>query len=165
MFWDGRSRSHLFTTRHTSGFSRYWTDFKESQLPFMSLNLTSVTAASAWGGRTWQSSGGLSWGSSRGWGARSGPALSGWPPGTRCRPCSRRDGPWRSHTSPPQEPSWTRENGRFWIFKTFFFTCFWNILLTSMVFRWRSLCAAEFWCSWQTRQNPLKSREESRRRN
>lgn len=58
-----------------------------------------------WAARTWLFSAALSWDSSRGWAAQSAPALSGLPRGTRCRPCSHTDGPWKSRTLLPLGPS------------------------------------------------------------
>jgi len=71
-------------------------------------SLTSGRAASGWAARPWLSSAAPSWGSSHGWGAPPAPARSGWPPGTRCLPCSRTAGPWTSRTWPPPEPSWVK---------------------------------------------------------
>lgn len=58
-----------------------------------------------WAALTWLFSAAPSWDSSHGLAARSVPARSVSPPGTRCQPYSHMDDLWTFHTSPPLGPS------------------------------------------------------------
>ncbi len=69
------------------------------------ITLTIVMELRVWGAQTLLFLAELSLGSSRGWAARSVPARSVSPPGTRCPLCSRTVCPLTSHTSPPRVPS------------------------------------------------------------
>lgn len=68
-------------------------------------NLTNERGAWVWAALTWLFSAAPSWDSSHGLAARSVPARSVSPPGTRCQPYSHMDDLWTFHTSPPLGPS------------------------------------------------------------
>ncbi len=142
------------------------------------ITLTIVMELRVWGAQTLLFLAGLSLGSSRGWAARSVPARSESPPGTRCPLCSRTVCPSTSHTLPPRVPSLHLREGKGGDFEKFrtkklimchiyssvnvvtdlMIQCktWWIEWLTSTVFQWKSLFSEWSLYSLQTLQSQLR---------